>query len=439
MLANILRGAHRSLRGSRITITKPSLSHDQPRSRYWSTLSTDEVSLNVHSLNTSFPYVWLRDSCQSSACIHPTTSQKFHRTSDIPLDIKPVSDGLRLADDGIHIAWTDGHESFFHASFLERHSSSEKLSAFHRDIVPISWNNSSISGVHNLFFPYESLKEPIGLLSAMLQISKYGILFVSGVHSVETSHEKCELRSLAELFGEIRPTFYGLLWDVINMPNSRNIAYTNLDLGLHMDLLYVVCKASFCTEYISSSVKRYFQHPPKYQILHCLRNRVQGGKSTFVDGLHAASILLETHPSDFEVLATTPVAFHYINDSHHLHHVHPTIELSRPFSGAVGHINYSPPFQAPLPLSTPGGFYPALQQFTKILNDPEHSYQYTLQEGDAVIFDNRRVLHARTAFSNIEGQVRVGEANRWLKGCYLEADSLMDRERVLSTNFEQGL
>jgi gamma-butyrobetaine dioxygenase len=103
----------------------------------------------------------------------------------------------------------------------------------------------------------------------------------------------------------------------------------------------------------------------------------------------------------------------------------------------IDHINYSPPFQAPLPLSTPPAFYPALQRFTEILNDADNTYQYTLQEGDAVIFDNRRVLHARTAFSSdIEARqgpgVVEGEADRWLKGCYLEVDALLDRRRVLS-------
>lgn len=134
------------------------------------------------------------------------------------------------------------------------------------------------------------------------------------------------------------------------------------------------------------------------------------------------------------------MTFHYINDGHHLHYAHPTIELSKSTAlsgGILGHINYSPPFQAPLPLSTSTAFYPALQRFTKILNDPANTYQYTLQEGDAVIFDNRRVLHARTTFSNIEREVTEGEANRWLKGCYLEADALLDRRRVLSTKFEQ--
>jgi gamma-butyrobetaine dioxygenase len=236
MLLSLVRGAHHILRSSRISrssLFRPTLS------RHWSTLTTDEISLTVHSLKTSFPYIWLRDSCQSSTCIHPSTSQKLHRTSDIPLDIRPINNGIRLTDDGIHIEWTDGHNSFFHVSFLERHSSPDKLSAFHRDITPIPWEKSVISKASHLFTPYESLKKPTGLLSAITQISKYGLLFVSGVPTVETSNEACELRALAELFGHTRPTFYGPLWDVVNIRNSRNIAYTDLDLGLHMDLMYV--------------------------------------------------------------------------------------------------------------------------------------------------------------------------------------------------------
>lgn len=169
----------------------------------------------------------------------------------------------------------------------------------------------------------------------------------------------------------------------------------------------------------------------------------------FIDGHHAASVLRSKYPEDFQVLSSTPVAFHYINDGHHLHYAHPTIELANsapsPTSQerAINYINYSPPFQAPLHLwTTPPTFYPALSRFTALLNDPENTYEYTLQEGDAVIFDNRRVLHARTAFrdkDSNESGAEFGDTNRWLKGCYLEADAVLDRGRVLKTKAEQGL
>jgi alpha-ketoglutarate-dependent taurine dioxygenase len=159
--------------------------------------------------------------------------------------------------------------------------------------------------------------------------------------------------------------------------------------------------------------------------------------SIFVDALYAANKLRSTHPAYFHTLATTPVSFHYINDGHHLHNDHPTIELSYfpdPADGSppVKFVNYSPPFQAPLRVSTPPDFYDALEKFVEILEDPANKFEHTLQEGDIVVFDNRRTLHARTAFSvSGDEQGEGGVIDRWLKGCYLEADSVLDKARVL--------
>ncbi|KAF4612989.1 hypothetical protein D9613_011018 [Agrocybe pediades] len=399
--------------------------------RNWTSLTRSKEALTVHALDdTSFPYIWLRDACQSTECVHESNRQKLFRTSDIPLSIAPVEDegGVRVTPEGIDITWTDGHRSSFDRAFLERHSSQRKLAQWYFDdqLAEQGWTNESIKQTRDLFIPYERVRDTEeGLVDAITQLAKYGLIFVTGVPNRETESGRCELGVLARRFGEIRETFYGVLWDVVNLKDSRNIAYTNLDLGLHMDLLY-------------------FQHPPRYQILHCLRNQVVGGTSIFVDALHAANVLRSTHPSDFDVLTKTPVSFHYDNDGHHLHREHYTIELNKPTSTdpnekpTISHINYSPPFQAPLPLSTPKEFYPALTRFAELLNDEKNTFQYTLREGNAVMFDNRRVLHARTAFADKEKvEVAEGEPNRWLKGCYVEADALMDRVRVLKAKLER--
>ncbi|TFK41683.1 gamma-butyrobetaine hydroxylase [Crucibulum laeve] len=402
----------------------PSLLHS---TRSFSSISTSDTAITVHTLKTTFPYLWLRDACQAPSSVHPSNRQKLFRSSDIPLDIRPAKDGMHTEDGGLRIRWEDGHESFFERAFLERHSSLSNLTAFHKDVSQQPWTRDFVTSQPSLFISYASLKTPQGLADAITQLSSSGLLFIRDVPNTETSNATCELRTLASTFGEIRPTFYGEIWDVQNVRESKNIAYTNLDLGLHMDLLY-------------------FQHPPRYQILHCLRNRVRGGTSIFVDALHAASTLRKTHPEEFNILTNTPVPFHYINDGHHLHYEHPTIELAKigsssssNFERPISHINYSPPFQAPLLLSTPTSFFSALRRFSELLNDPENTYEYTLKEGDAALFDNRRVLHARTAFYDLEGdEGEAGETNRWLKGCYLEADAIMDRGRVLKGKIERG-
>ena len=167
---------------------------------------------------------------------------------------------------------------------------------------------------------------------------------------------------------------------------------------------------------------------------------MEGGTSIFVDAVHVASELRKRDPAAFDVLASTPVAFQYINDGHHLYRVHKTIEVSGNIShtSPISFINYSPPFQAPLPRHIPlPQFVPALKTFADMLEEPTVRFEYLLKEGDAVLFDNRRVLHARTAFREKEAESSKEETNRWLKGCYLEADAVLDRMRVLGAQLEK--
>ncbi|KAF9034669.1 Clavaminate synthase-like protein [Hymenopellis radicata] len=375
--------------------------HSANNTRRHYSFSVSKRDLHIPELKESFPFIWLRDACRCPRCVHPSTRQKLFRTSDIPSEVRPVEVNA-LTGDELTIKWSTGHESVYDWGFLREHS----LSVSRRH-----GRGSSITQVPNLFVDYRDLNTEEGLRKAIDQTCLYGLLFVRNVPTEKTSAATCSLRHLAKYFSEIRVTFYGDLWDVKNVANSRNIAYTNLDLGLHMDLLY-------------------FQHPPQLQILHCLRNRVSGGSSIFSDALHAAETLRNQDPIAFKILCSTQVPFHYINDGHHLYHTHPTIEVSS--KGEVKQINYSPPFQAPLLLDTLPEFYGALKKFTELVNNEEHAYEYTMKEGDAVMFDNRRVLHARRAFQDIQGQeVREGDANRWLKGCYIEADALWDKGRIL--------
>jgi gamma-butyrobetaine dioxygenase len=152
----------------------------------------------------------------------------------------------------------------------------------------------------------------------------------------------------------------------------------------------------------------------------------------------------------YDILRKTPVPFHYDNDGKWYQRWHPTLE-EHPSGKGLHAINYSPPFQAPLPivaesskLGLPGGAtddLPAsLSAFEELLDRKESQYEFTMQEGDLVFFDNRRVLHARRAFKDKPDQkdVAVGEATRWLKGCYLDGDVIWNKLRYLTRAGVQG-
>jgi alpha-ketoglutarate-dependent taurine dioxygenase len=113
-------------------------------------------------------------------------------------------------------------------------------------------------------------------------------------------------------------------------------------------------------------------------------------------------------------------------------------------------VNYSPPFQGNLPLErlrrndhdgTVASddterlleLHEALGEFAKLCDDKEGRWRYThqLEPGECVIFDNRRVLHARTAFEFTDGEgVEGEEKGRWLKGAYMDGDEVWSRWRV---------
>ncbi|OBZ77051.1 putative oxidoreductase AIM17 [Grifola frondosa] len=334
---------------------------------------------------------------QAKSCTAPPTS---------PLTSSP-HDGLKIADDGVHITWAEpgGHRSHYPAEFLDRYSSPSKLHAFHRDVDPEQWDAARIASVPGLFLPYADIKSPAGLLAALTQLTRYGLLFLTGVPNVETSNEACELRTLAGTLGEIRTTFYGETWDVKNRQQPQHRLHQRQPRPPHGPPVLPAPAA--------------LPDPPLPP--------------------QPPSALRESHPADFATLATTPVAYHYINDGHHLHHAHPVIQLA-PFSSPPGpapiqFVNYSPPFQAPLAPDTPPAFYAAFARFAALLEAPEAKFEYLLREGDAVVFDNRRALHARTEFAERPG-AEGGATNRWLKGCYLEADAVLDRGRTLREALE---
>ena len=100
------------------------------------------------------------------------------------------------------------------------------------------------------------------------------------------------VRLVADLIGSIQHTAYGDIWDVIADPEYKEIAYTDAELQLHMDLTY-------------------YESPPGIQLLHCVRldDCVTGGESMFVDAWHVAEMLRATYPDYFNTLTRVPATF----------------------------------------------------------------------------------------------------------------------------------
>ena len=363
--------------------------------------------------NRLFSAVYLRDACSCPRCVDPSSKQKNFQSTDIPPGIQARTVELQ-ADGGVNIRWGgdlpgfgDDHISNFPAEFFDINSSWEK---FHQDHFGTTqfeaWDKSLISEKLQHIDYEEYLTKDAALYQALQQLHDYGLAMLRGVPESEKSVE-----NIAGRIGRLRDTFYGRTWDVKSVPKAKNVAYTAQYLGLHMDLLYM-------------------RDPPGFQFLHCLKNTCKGGSSLFSDSFYAASKLSK---SSFQALSNYHVPYHYRNAGEHYYFSHPVIELK---SGPgepkiIDNVNYSPPFQATLAFPTVEEqqlFDPVMnawREFASGVEDEENLYEYRLQEGECVIFNNRRVLHGRRQFDTSAGE-------RWLKGCYLDTDVFMSRYRVLS-------
>ena len=366
-----------------------------------------------------FHPVFLRDACPCAQCIDPSSKQKNFQTTDIPADMTPAS--IETLDNGdTQITWARDlpgfgpkHASNYPKRFFKIHADQRRIITDRFDDgEPWTWGKDEISKELQFIDYNDYMTSDEALYRAITQLHCIGLLLLRRVPETETAVEDVALR-----IGNLRDSLYGRTWDVKAVPESRNVAYRAQYLGLHMDLLYMA-------------------NPPGYQFLHCLKNSCEGGSSIFSDSFLAAEKL---NKSNFEQLVRYEVAYHYRNAGEHYYFLHPVIEAQHDnYSDGwkTLNVNYSPPFQAnhyfPSGREQQAQFESLLEatrEFASLVESPEHLFEYRLQEGECIIFNNRRVLHGRRQFDSSEGE-------RWLKGAYIDTDVFKSRYRVLSEEFQ---
>ena len=70
-------------------------------------------------------------------------------------------------------------------------------------------------------------------------------------------------------------------------------------------------------------------------------------------------------------------------------------------------------------------FYNAYRKFGKLLHHDKFTVKFKLKSGDLFSFNNRRILHGRTAFDPNSG-------HRHLQGYYMDRDDILGRLNYLN-------
>ena len=393
-------------------------------------------------------------------------------SSDVSFDGPTVSE-ITVQDNGVHVKWDGGEESFFHNRWLLANcptrlqegtgqvlpmvfpananvSKAQVKNVDGQDTVEIGWSfenhkssfQSSFLKLHD--YSLETLKEKAQkfdpLTTALraddpLPRVRYSDVMDSDESVLEwtTAMEETGLcvvdqipavpKIIRQISDRIAPpivTLYGEIFDVRVEQNAINIAYTAAELEPHMDLAY-------------------YESPPGIQMLHCVEfcEDIIGGESTFFDTFVLAEILRSEDPEAFDTLCRVPATFqkNHIAREHPAQMLYQRPHFTRNSSGDLTATFWSPPFEGPLnvPAEDVEPYYRAYDKFNSLFNNPdvraEWKLQFRLKPGEMIAFNQRRMLHGRNKFSD------KSKGLRHLQGIYIDIDDYLNRHRYLKCRY----
>ncbi|MFF2352302.1 phosphonate degradation HD-domain oxygenase [Kitasatospora sp. NPDC058115] len=338
------------------------------------------------------PY-WLRDNCPCGECRDPRSGQKLFQITDLPDDLAIAAQAE--LDGHLEVLWSDGHRSRYPSAWLARDADGDGRTETDKRL----WDAADFArGIPEA--PWEAyLADPAERAAVLAAVRRDGFAVLRGVPVRER-----QVLAVAGTFGHVRVTNYGELFDVRVEPDPNNLAFTSAAIAPHTD-------------------NPYRDPVPTLQLLHCLENSATGGDSGLVDGFRAAALLRAEAPEHFAVLTRTPVPFVFRDRAAELRADRPLIGTDP--RGRIREVRFNNRSIATLrgPAAELDAFYAAYRAFAAITLRPELQLEFRLDPGDCLIFDNTRLMHARTAFAQ--------DGRRHLQGCYADLDSLASTLAVL--------
>jgi len=343
--------------------------------------------------STSYLWLWLRDHSHDPETLHPVSAQRLLFTAGVPTEITAAR--AEVEGDELVVDWVGGGTSRLPVDFLARYRTPEPIPTRVTGIDRVLWDATTVSPTPSI--PYEEvMASDEGTIAWLRLVATYGFALVTGTPATTEATEE-----LVRRVAYVRESIFGGFWWFTADLKHADLAYTNTELLAHTD-------------------GTYSHDGPGLQLLHCIEFLdAVGGESTMVDGFRIAQELAEKSPEHFEFLRTFSVPGQYIGDGAHLMSSRPVFRYDQ--TGELVQVSFNNGDRAPFLLEPQDmtRFYDALRAFEELANDERLQWSHVLAPGEAMLFDNWRVLHGRKAYSG----------KRTLCGAYLNHEDFESRLR----------
>lgn len=382
------------------------------------------IALKAEDDQHRFNRFWLRDLCPSLP-----TKQSGLRTfsvASLPDDLAARAAEIDHVDPGdiLVLEWSDGHVSRYPVNHLlslaeraaGRRTPLLEVELFGADTEPGRFDGSELT------------PGSLTHLELLMTVARRGFALVGGL-----AHDGADrgtdapagptTEDIARLLGRVRETDFGRIFDIVTEPEAWTLSQSDKGQDPHTDDPY-----------------RY--RPSGISILHCCQAAAgDGGASLLVDGFAVAEHLRRDDPGGFRLLATVAVPYvrHRTRSVEQGEDVHmvaygPVITLGEgetdaPVVGIRFHERSTDVFD--LDPAIVDDYYLAFRSFARWVRSPRFQYVRKLNSGEAIVFDNQRVLHGRTGFSS-------GGGRRHLRLCTVDRDQVHSRLRRLIEVHDPG-
>lgn len=341
------------------------------------------VDLGDGQGHADFHLRWLRHNCDADR--HPTTRERTVDSSELPDDLRVVSAAIEGA--ALRVRWAhDGRESVYALDWLASHAYAkgrEEPPAPPSDVAAITVDGRGLDAAARAS-------------AALSLLHAHGIAVVRRDPADATPPEDETERIIDAVTARgvrVVHTHFGRIEDLrtdnTTNQNTDQLGYTDAPVDLHTDQPFI-------------------RSPPRWQLLQAIRRADEGGESYLVDAFAAARLLGAHDRRARELLSTVLVRFHRKQRS--FESIVDAPILGEGPRGPIVRYSYFTMAPHRLPFEDMEEWYRAYDRFARLVRDPRHQYRFTLNAGDFLVYDNHRMLHARTSFRGA----------RWLRGVYFD-------------------